>query len=283
MALRFGIDIGGTTTKLGVYRDYQFIDFLKQESDLDLLENLIQQAIDEFSVPEFIGFSFAGQVSDNKILSTQYVKGRALLDVDINHWTQELFQVPSRVDNDLNCAALAEKSYLQEEHIAVFYIGTGFGASFISEGNIVRGESNFAGEIGHIPFKKAPFTCPCGGKRCLELHVSGSALTRHKEFLGLQEKNLVELKTSENPLAVNIYRNFKKGFTHGLLTANALFNPTLFVLGGGVIKSNPWLVKIANDALFKKGFSPSRGEKAVMSELDEFAPAFGAIHLKELP
>jgi len=279
LGLRFGFDIGGTNTKIGVYQDLTLIDSYLYPTNLDTVKKNIEKLIEKHNKPEFIGFSFAGQVVDGKISSTQYVKGKELLNIDINQWCQEHFQTPSAIDNDLNCAAIAEYQALLVKDLAVFYIGTGFGSAFISDGLLVRGSDNLAGEIGHIPFKKANFKCQCGGNRCVELFVSGHGLKKWCKTLKSKEHTLLSMKNHKK--LDSVYKNFLKGFSHTLLTANALFNPEKFVLGGGVVKGNPWLVDFANNVLQSKGFSPSRGRKAVLSLLDEFAQTLGAIYLKE--
>ncbi len=88
-----------------------------------------------------------------------------------------------RIENDLNSAVLAERLYWKSDNIIAIYIGTGIGAGIISNGILIKGNLGFAGEIGHIPFKKAPFNCGCGKDNCIELFCSGGAILKWADYL----------------------------------------------------------------------------------------------------
>jgi len=57
-------------------------------------------------------------------------------------------------------------------------IGTGVGAAIIIDGQLYYGESNSAGEVGHITVDPHGEPCPCGTKGCLETYTSGPWLAR---------------------------------------------------------------------------------------------------------
>ena len=80
----------------------------------------------------------------------------------VKEYIKEKYQIPLEIDNDLNCAALAENEVDSSKMLAVLYIGTGFGSAFIQNGMLIKGAYNFSGEIGHTPFKTTPFLCGCG-------------------------------------------------------------------------------------------------------------------------
>ncbi len=229
---------------------------------------------------EFFGFSFAGHVENNTIGANQNVSGTALVGLDLARWSFERFGVAGAADNDLKCAALAEQRSTGLENLGVIYIGTGFGSAFFNGRSLVRGAHNYAGEIGHIPFRAAPFECGCGARSCLELYASGSGLRKWCAHLGRGKPNLQDLRSSAD--TAMIYDNFIAAFKHGILSFNALYNPARIVLGGGVVRANPFLVELANEALSRDGSKRARGKIAVLSRLDEFAPSLGAALLKDL-
>ncbi|MGP1561725.1 MAG: ROK family protein [Helicobacteraceae bacterium] len=315
MGLRLGIDIGGTNTKLAAFDNLTPVKTRVYKSNLDRLEWQINDFLSGGSGAgssggsntaaggsgarsdaaggagsntgagaaadyEFFGFSFAGHVENNTIGANQNVSGTALVGLDLARWSLERFGVAGAADNDLKCAALAEQRSTGLENLGVIYIGTGFGSAFFSGKDLVRGAHNYAGEIGHIPFRPAPFECGCGARSCLELYASGSGLRKWCAHLGRGKPNLQDLRANAD--TAMIYENFIAAFKHGILSFNALYNPARIVLGGGVVRTNPFLVELANEALSRDGSKRARGKIAVLSRLDEFAPSLGAALLKDL-
>ncbi|NNN02950.1 MAG: ROK family protein [Acidimicrobiaceae bacterium] len=85
------------------------------------------------------------------------------------------------VENDGNCAALAEYAWGAGQGVDDFVmvtLGTGIGGGLIANGDLVRGRSGFAGEIGHMVVEARGAPCHCGGYGCWERYASGSGLGR---------------------------------------------------------------------------------------------------------
>ena len=84
-------------------------------------------------------------------------------------------------ENDANCAALAEHEWGAGRGIRDFVmvtLGTGIGGGVVADGQLVRGRSGFAGEIGHMVVEAHGAPCLCGGKGCWERYASGGGLQR---------------------------------------------------------------------------------------------------------
>jgi len=113
-------------------------------------------------------------------------------------------------------------------------------AGVMSGGNPIRGVSNLAGEIGHIPFRDTPFPCGCGKFNCLELSCSGGAILKWAEYLQRSFTKLEELPK-------DTHKRFLEGLMYASSTLITLFNPQVLVLGGGVVESNPFLVKYVEE------------------------------------
>ena len=274
-------DIGGTHIRRGVLSGDTF-KLLDKHPTTDLqnrLEELIASAL-PMGIDR-IGISFAGQVDKGVILSAPNIDLGTLAGCSIPAWIQQRFDLPAAIDNDLKCAALAEAAcYPDAKALAVLYIGTGFGGALVQNGQLIRGCGNQAGEIGHIPFEKAPFVCGCGKEDCLELSTSGSAITRWAHHLGLGDQNLTTIAAQrhENPKAAEIYDRFLRGLRHSLQTIAPLFNPDRIILGGGVIHHNPWLLSTAQEAL-RQAFKPTSGGEVRLSTLADEANLMGASRL----
>jgi glucokinase len=84
-------------------------------------------------------------------------------------------------ENDANCAALCEHEWGAARGIDDFVmvtLGTGIGGGVVADGQLVRGRSGFAGEIGHMVVEARGAACACGGFGCWERYASGGGLAR---------------------------------------------------------------------------------------------------------
>ncbi len=223
------IDFGGTSFR------YQFDEssVTTLSSDTIDLKKFLDEIIKKYPNISFIGISFAGQVRNGKIISSPNAH---TANFDVKKYIEEKYKISVAIDNDLNCAAIAEHHALQVKSLAVFYIGTGFGSAFIDNNRLVTGANNTAGEIGHIPFKKSPFTCGCGRDDCLELYVSGNGLKHWCSYFKIdKEFSRLDLLESLNTDNANIIiENFYNGLSHAFHTALNLFDFDHLVLGGSV-------------------------------------------------
>ncbi|MDE0021023.1 MAG: ROK family protein [Candidatus Poribacteria bacterium] len=102
------------------------------------------------------------------------------------------------IDNDANAAALAEWKLGAGrgfQNIVYLTMGTGIGAGAIVNGRLLRGQSNAAGEIGHICLVPDGPVCGCGKRGCLEAFCSGPAAARRardKLALGMADDGLLQ-------------------------------------------------------------------------------------------
>ncbi len=213
--MKIAIDIGGT------YFRWEIIGVAKGKEPIQKIDiqNFLSRLIRRYKV-RALGISFAGQVHHDRILSAPNVH---------SSFNPAAFGIPYIIENDLHCAVLAEARYWQSSHIGALYSGTGLGSGIIDEGRLIRGYRNLAGEIGHIPYRQAPFRCGCGKHNCLELYASGNGIHKWAKYLGVQA-SLKEPK-------------IKELYLEALATAAAIIlslcNCEFLILGGGVIQANP--------------------------------------------
>ena len=95
--------------------------------------------------------------------------------------SERLGGVPVHVDNDANCAALAELTLgaaRGARTALVVTLGTGIGGAVIVDGAVQRGAHGLAGEVGHMVVDPSGPACPCGGRGCWERCASGAGLAR---------------------------------------------------------------------------------------------------------
>lgn len=240
------IDIGGThlrsvlETRMGPSSE-------KHATQRVGLFGYIERQMAEHSDISFIGISYAGQVDNGYILSAPNI------DVDehaIKTAVEQRYGIRLEIDNDLNCAARAEAAYWNSTYLASLYVGTGIGAAVIENAHLIRGSRNLSYEIGHIPYRNAPFTCGCGRSNCLELYASGSGMAKWLEHHGKEGKvDLNRFRHSEKPFEQMIAQEFEEALMQGVGTLVTLSNPQILVLGGGIIRKNPYLVRMVKEKI----------------------------------
>ncbi len=175
---------------------------------------------------------------------------------------EETFQVPLKVENDCNAAALAEYFLgAGERRGSMVYItvGSGIGGGIVRGGQLFEGGRFGEAEIGHLVVEPDGLPCPCGNRGCLEASCSGDGLGRlalaNRERL-LNSSPLAQRLEHrapetiapllfeaypEDPLAAFCLTTFIDRMGLACSTLVNLFNPDIIVMGGGVLK-HAWLL-----------------------------------------
>lgn len=266
--MKLFIDMGGTHLRSEIHGLKDVIYQKLPSCDHDLI-CFIEKCLTDYPDIRFIGISFAGQVYNGEILSAPNI---TVSKRKIKHHFESRYPLRLEIDNDLNCAVMAEAENLQEGNIAALYIGTGLGSAVVDQGKLIRGYRNQAFELGHIPYKEAPFLCGCKKSNCIELFASGAGLEqwmRYNKKEGYDKKpNLERLKKEGDPLAAV----FEKALLHATATLVTLANPVCLVLGGGIIKENPYLVSLIQEKISTVALSSSlAGLNIVQTRLENAA------------
>ncbi|WP_457596424.1 ROK family protein, partial [Hydrogenimonas sp.] len=221
-----------------------------------------------------VAVAFAGQVHDGVILSAPNI---SVDEPQIEAWAEAKLGIALKIENDLNCAALAEALHYGSDSLVALYAGTGLGAGIVERGAVCHGFRSLAGEIGHVPYRQAPFRCGCGKSNCLELWASGSGLEKWSRHLGCGEgADLRRLAEAADSRCRSLADDFIEALLHATATLVTLCNCEVMVLGGGVVAHNPWLVERVKERLKNYALAASlEGLRIVGSELQE-APLQGA-------
>ena len=278
--MNLAIDAGGTNLRAIIYKTGDELISIKEKSDKIGLAAFIEKILILHKDIKTIGISYAGQVKDGIIIKAPNIK----VDIpDIKKYFKTKYDIPLYIENDLTCAVIAEAKELKSKNICALYVGTGLGLGVIDDGNIIKGSSNLACEIGHIPYKKAPFKCGCGRDNCIENFISGTGITKWINYYNLTCKPTLEaLKNDTNPNSKKIIKEFEEALFYAIGTTITLFNPEILVLGGGVIEANSYLydkviLNIGNFTL-KPTLKSCRIVKSQLSN----APLIGASLLKDI-
>lgn len=276
--MKLVLDVGGTSIRGAIYENEQAIQELHANSREVGLAYFIENILQENSSIKTISIAYAGQVREGVILSAPNIE---VDKHEIKSYFETKFDVALFIENDLNAAILAEAKEHKCADICAVYVGTGLGLGVISGGKLIRGARSVATELGHIPYKKAPFLCGCGRDNCIELFASGSALEKWQKHYELDFEDLEILRTSTIPKQKEIYEEFVESLLFALGTVITVFNPKVLVLGGGVIQNSPFLYKIIVEKIANYALGASLVELKIVQTNIKDAPLQGAYLLKD--
>lgn len=161
------------------------------------------------------------------------------------------FPVVVRVENDLKATALGAGLVLGEpaRDLAYVNLGTGLSAAAMSNGQLVRGLRNGAGEIGHLAIDPAGEPCGCGQFGCLETVLGGQYLAPRLAARGL---NLAELDRDPRTAAIAERNRIVAALATALTLVVTAYDSTAIALGGGVVGAAPWLRAAVVDELRRR-------------------------------
>jgi len=189
--VRIGLDIGGTKTDaVAIGEDGRVAQTLRLPTGFgaEVVLNTAVAAVEQLAHATStaiadvtsIGIGIPGAV-DADTGRVRHAVNLGLADLELGGLLRDRLGHEVRVENDVNAAALGA-FHLQGlgsgQSMAYLNLGTGLAAGLVLGGELWRGVSGVAGEIGHIPVDPAGPVCPCGQRGCLELYASGSAVAR---------------------------------------------------------------------------------------------------------
>ncbi len=309
MGNRIGIDVGGTNVKIALVNDKGNIIYsnsipTRAEMGYEYTINNMKEAIaeliketksDKKSI-EGIGFGFPGQIDYKKGVVRLAPNIPGWVEVPIAEIMEKEFGIPTRVDNDVRCAALGELNYgagIGCENLICITVGTGIGSGLIINGKLVRGASNAAGEIGHIKLDMhgGPL-CGCGDRGCLEAFASGPSIVAMAEeyikggkstkYRELANPDITPYIVSEaakqgDPVAKRIFTIVGEYIGIGLASVVNLLNPEKIIIGGGVAAAGDLLLNPIKENLIKRAM-PIAGSavEIVPAKLGNSAGVIGA-------
>lgn len=277
--MNLSIDAGGTNYRAEILDNGTLVKSLAIKSADIGLSSWIEMILKEYGMIKNIYIAYAGQIKDGVIISAPNIK---IDNHNIKNYFETKYDLQLFIENDLNCAVLAEAEYFKSEDICALYVGTGLGLGVVSSKQLIRGYNGVATEIGHIPYKDALFKCGCGKNNCLELFASGSGVIKLKQQRLIDTSiRLTELRKSENTDEKNIYDEFEKALLYAVGTVITLFNPRILVLGGGIISADEDIIEIVISKVKDFAMPIALQNCNIVKTQMHNAPLKGALLLKE--
>lgn len=305
----FGVDVGGTTVKLGLFTvegelldKWEIKTYTENEGERILpdVAEAIKGKIAEklLKAEEICGIGVGVPAPVDKNGAIERAANVGWMAKEIKKELEELTGFPCVIGNDANVAALGEMwkgAGEGEKDLIMVTLGTGVGGGIIINGEIAPSHRGVGGELGHItvnPDEEA--TCNCGNHGCLEQYASATGVVRIAKKLLAASKEESSLRTLETVTAKDVFDAAKAG-DHlaveavevlgkylGLVVANVALtvDPDVFVIGGGVSKAGQVLIDVITK--YYHNFAKIIGDnkaKVVLAKLGNDAGIYGAARM----
>jgi glucokinase len=190
------------------------------------------------------------------------------------------------VDNDANCAALAEVRHgagRGYRDVVMLTLGTGVGGGVVIDGRPYRGARGTGAELGHMVIVNGGRRCQgaCPGRGHLEAYASGRAADGRARRLGLANADeLLDAVKASDPRATAALHRIAGALGAGLVTVANAFNPEIIVIGGGFgLAAAPYLLPPATAILAAEALHPNGEIPVVTASLGASAGVIGAAEL----
>jgi glucokinase len=278
-----GIDIGGTNIVVGLIgpegRIVQGTKIPTRAADgPDTILSRIADTVRETAAAAGVELARIGAIGMGVPGFVDHENGIALASVNLD-WhgvpvapiMREKLGIPTFINNDVRMYVYGEaaegagKGY---RHVLGLTLGTGLAAAMITDGLLLHGGGNMAGELGHITLDEVPYACKCGLKGCLETVASATGLVRQARdriregrssvltewYPGdsierLQAKDLSKAYDLGDEVAVEVLHATGRMLGKGLASAVTLFSPDVVIIGGGVAAAGERILAPMKEAL----------------------------------
>jgi glucokinase len=252
-----------------------------------------------------IGVGIAGQVdaAEGVLLGAPNLS-QATVNLPMAKLLRERYGVPAALRNDVQIAAMGEAKFGAGKDASDFlciFVGTGVGGAIVREGELVKGAAGTAGEIGHLVIHANGRLCGCGGRGHLEAYASRSAIT--KSIIGDLRRGrpssllklVPELKDDEpggtalrsgllaqavnegDELVIESIEDAGRYLGYGIASAINLLNPSMVILGGGVIEAVDLLFHVAEWRALREALpAAARNVQIVKAGLGDDSGVVGA-------
>jgi glucokinase len=288
-----GLDAGGTKLLGGVvdgelvvhHRVRRALTGIDQQTLFELIADAVDEARSAAPDAQAVGFGIPSLVEWPSGFSHTSVH-LPLDGVPFRDLMSERLGLPVLVDNDANCALLAEHrggAAQGASHAALLTLGTGIGGGLVLGGRLYRGAGGLAAELGHtvVDLDGPPCQGDCPGRGHLEAYCSGTAIGQEgaaaaerapgsalgkalasgREITGAL---VTELAHDGDPVAREVVELTGRRLGAGLTSIVNALNPEVIVVGGGAIALGDLLLDPAREVVAERALWPSRDQVRIV-------------------
>jgi glucokinase len=300
-----GADLGGTKLLVGavdselrvLHRGQEASHGRTQEEVMAMLEAEVREALDARPEAVAVGLGIPATIDHRRGVAINAVN-LPLADVSVRELIGERLPVPVYLDNDANCAALAEFLHgagVGTTNMILLTIGTGIGGGMVLDGQLYRGSSGAGAELGHvvIDMDGPPCQGSCPNHGCVEALASGTALGREGRAAGEREPDsalgrliaadeevtgraVTAAAIAGDRVAVEVVELIGTRLGVALSSFANVFDPDLIVIGGGVSAAGDLLLEPARRELRSRALPPMNDVAVVPAQLGADAGMIGA-------
>lgn len=307
MSYILGIDIGGTNIVTGIVDEKAniLVEFNFKTTEYPTAKDVVKAIYTKISSSPFFsklkGIGIGAPNGNYYSGSIEFAPNMPWKGIiPLARLFEKQFQLPCKLTNDANAAALGEKKYggaKNFSHFITITLGTGVGSGIIIDDHLVYGHDGFAGELGHFRVIPNGRTCGCGRKGCLETYTSATGVVRsvqelksnHKETSALLQipsdeitaKKVFELAHNGDLFAQEIVDYTAHILGNALADFATFSSPEAFVLFGGIAQNGERFIRKVKEEMEKNILIIYKDKiKVIASQLhDKNAAVLGAASL----
>jgi glucokinase len=299
-----GVDLGGTKMLVGVVDSEQRVRYQGKEPSVGLSEEeVVEELARELEEarearPDVLaaGLGIPATIDRMRGVAIQAVN-LEISDVPLRDQMRERLGLPVYIDNDANVAVLAEHLYgagRDAENVVMLTLGTGIGGGLILNGDVYRGTTGAASELGHIVINEDGPPCQgnCPNRGCVETYASGTALAREGTSAAQREpgstlaraleegpitgKVVTEVALAGDPVATEVVSEAGQHLGVALASLANIFDPDVFLIGGGVSAVGDLILDPARAELRARALPPMNRIPVKLAALGPDAGMIGA-------
>jgi len=304
----FGVDLGGTTVKMGVFTEHgQIIDKWEIETRIEnaggyILTDIATSILEKINEHELMRGNIVGVGIGipAPVTADGNIPGAVNLGWgprSIKKELEKLVDLNVAVGNDADMAALGEMwlgGGRGTQNMMMVTLGTGVGGGIIEAGKPVTGGHGGGGEIGHITvnYDEKEF-CSCGRRGCLEMYTSATGIARLakkrlekdevptmlRNFEIITAKEVFDAVKEGDAIAIEVAEEFAIILGRALANIAATCDPSVFVIGGGVSKAGEVLLNFIKRPFIEYAYYVNANTEFTLAELGNDAGICGAAKL----
>ena len=257
MRVAAAVDIGGTSTKIGIVatdgrilaRDRVATSLGGEPRGLvDAIGSatvpLLENARGEGHIVDGCGVSVAGFLTSDRSAMVHNANLPRLREFPLRRALTEALGVECRLEVDSNASTIAEYQHGAGEgaqRLLGLIVGTGVGGGVIIDRRLLRFTGECAGDIGHVIVAPDGRMCSCGARGCLEAMVNTAALLERTG--GTPVRDTVTAARSGDVAARKILAEAGWWIGLGLASLSPIFSPDRIVVGGGIAAAGDALLE----------------------------------------
>ena len=300
----YGVDIGGTTVKMGLFEEngnildkWEIVTRVEDEGKeilpdiaVSILEKTKEHGLEKTDIIG-IGVGVPAPVTADGIVNGSANLGWTYKEV--KRELEELTGITSVIGNDANVAALGEMwkgGGAGQKNMVMITLGTGVGGGVIINGRVITGEHGAGGEVGHLCVNyDEQDTCGCGNHGCLEQYASATGIVRlakkrlereNRETVLKKEsvtaKDVFDAVKAGDAVAIDVAEEFGNYLASGLMNLAVIADPAVIVIGGGVSKAGEVLIPFIQKPYSEKAFFANRDIEFKLATLGNDAGICGS-------